>query len=543
MQGKPGLKTKKQSEFWFDKEAADKVVDFFAEYIHHTKGEWAGQPFLLQKWQKKNIRELFGWKRADGSRKYRTTYWEVPRKNGKSFLASAIGLYLLFADGEPGAEIYSAAAERDQASIVFDMAREIVAASPSLSKRAEIFRHAIVVKATGSSYKVLSADANTKYGYSVHGLLFDELMSQPNRLLWDALTTASGARRQPLIFAISTAGFDRNSICWEIHEYAQKVLDGTVNDPSFLPVLFGASDDDDWTTPKIWRKANPSYGVTVKTDYIKAECERAKVTPTYENTFRRLLLNQWTQQETRWLQMTEWDACAAHFDLNALKGRRCYAGLDLASTTDIAALVLVFPPIPSDSRFYILPFFWIPEDNMRDRVVRDRVPYDAWQRDGLIEATPGNCIDYRWIMLRIGKCRVDYDLKALAFDRWGSQQIVSNLCDEFGFTVDEKEAERFNKPILWQFGQGFASMSSPCKELLNLVIGRQIAHGGNPVLRWMSNNAVVKSDSAGNIKLDKGRSTEKIDGVVAMVMGLDLAVKFGNQNQGSFYDSHELRFL
>jgi phage terminase large subunit-like protein len=379
---------------------------------------------------------------------------------------------------------------------------------------------------------VLSADANSKFGYSVHGLLFDELMAQPNRLLWDALTTASGARRQPIIFAISTAGFDRHSICWEIHEYATKVLDGTVDDPSFLPVLFGAADDDDWTSPKIWKSANPSYGVTVKADYIKQECARAKVTPTYENTFRRLLLNQWTEQESRWLQMSEWDACAGAVDLDKLKGRPCYAGLDLASTTDIASLVLLFPGDP----FQIVPYFWIPEDRLQDRVKQDRVPYDVWVREGLMQTTPGNLIDYRWIMLQIGKASVDYDLRALAFDRWGSQKIVTDLVDEIGFVTEAKDAERFNKPLLIQFGQGFASMNPPTKEFLNMILARKIAHGNNAVLRWMAQNVVVKQDPAGNVKPDKAKSTEKIDGIVATIMALGIALAQVNNSEVLYRD-------
>ncbi len=243
-----------------------------------------------------------------------------------------------------------------------------------------------------------------------------------------------------------------------------------------------------------------------------------------ENTFRRLLLDQWTQQETRWLQISKWDACGANFDPNILKGRRCYAGLDLASTTDIAALALIFPPVLNDDQYYVLPFFWIPEENMHERVIKDRVPYDVWTRQGFIEVTSGDLIDYRYIMLKLGQCRVDYDLRALAFDRWGSQKIVTDLCDEIGFTVDPKEAQLYGKPLLVQFGQGFASMNAPTKELLNMILGGKIAHGGNPVLRWMAQNMIVKEDPAGNIKPDKAKSTEKIDGIVGLIMSLGLAL-------------------
>jgi len=520
----------------FEKAKADRAVEFIETCCRHVKGELAGQLFKIEGWQREIVRGMFGWIRDNGTRLYREVYIEVPRKNGKSSLGAALALYLLFADGEQGGEIYSAAADTDQAAIVFGVAKGMVEQDPDLDSVSESFRRSIVYKS--NSYHVLSADAPTKHGKNSSGILFDELHAQPNRELYDVLKTSTGSRHQPLMIMFTTAGFDRNSICWEVHEYAQKVIDGTVNDSAFLPIIYAADEGDDWTAPKTWKKANPNFGVSIKEDYLRAECEKAKVTPAYENTFKRLHLNIWTQQETRWLQMAEWDACAAPVIYDELRGRRCYAGLDLASTTDIAALVLVFPGEPH----FILPFFWIPEDSLHDRVVRDRVPYDVWQRQGLVEATPGNSIDYRYIMLRLGRCRIDFDLKALAFDRWGSQQIVSNLCDEFGFTIDEKEAKNSRKPMLWQFGQGFARMSAPTKELLNYILARKIAHGGNPVLRWMANNVVVKTDSAGNLKPDKGKSTEKIDGIVALIMALDLAIRNAN-DKASIYAEREMRFL
>ncbi len=522
---------------YFDRSKADRAVEFIETACRHVKGELAGQPFKLEGWQREIVRGMFGWIRPNGTRLFREVYIEVPRKNGKSSLGGALALYLLFADGEQGAEIYSAAADTDQAAIVFGVAKGMVEQDPDLDSVSDSFRRSIVYKS--NAYHVLSADAPTKHGKNSHGILFDELHAQPNRELYDVLKTSTGSRRQPLLIMFTTAGFDRNSICWEVHEYAQKVIDGTVDDPAFLPIIYAADESDDWTAEKTWKKANPNYGVSIKADYLRAECEKAKVTPAYENTFKRLHLNLWTQQETRWLQMSEWNACGAiPVNYDDLRGRRCYAGLDLASTTDIAALVLVFPGEP----FMVLPFFWIPEDNMHDRVIKDRVPYDVWQRQGLIEATEGNLIDYRYIMLRLGRCRVDFDLKMLAFDRWGSQKIITDLCDEFGFTVNEKEAQTSRKPLLHQFGQGFASMSAPTKELLNMILARKIAHGGNPVLAWMASNAVVKQDSAGNLKLDKQKSIEKIDGLIALTMGLDLAIKNANQ-AGSIYDQRGVVYV
>lgn len=507
----------------FDKAKADAAVEFIETCCRHVKGEMGGKPLMLEWWIKQIVRAVFGWLRPDGTRLYREVYIEVPRKNAKSTYGAALACKMLFTEDEPGSEIYSAAADTDQANIVFSIAKGMVEQDPDLSQVAEPFRRSIVYK--DRAYHVLSADAPTKHGKNSAGILFDELHAQPDRELYDVLKTSTGSRRQPILWMFTTAGFDKHSICWEVHEHALKVIDGTVIDPSFLPIIYAADEADDWTSPKIWKKANPNYGVSIKDDYLRAECEKAKVTPAYENTFKRLHLNIWTEQETRWLQMSEWDACALPPVIpDELKGRTCYGGLDLASTTDIAALVLLFPPRKDAEKFVALPVFFIPEDNLRDRVKRDGVPYDVWVRQGLVQATPGNLIDYRWIMLKLGQCRIDFDLRVLAFDRWGSQKIVNDLCDEVGFTVEPKESELQRKPLLVQFGQGFASMSPPTKELLNLVLGRKLSHGGNPVLRWMAQNMIVKQDPAGNIKPDKSKSTEKIDGIVALTMALGVCL-------------------
>jgi len=510
----------------FDKAKAEKAIAFIRN-LGHTKGKWAGVPFELMPWQRdKIIKPLFGTVKKDQTRQYRTCYVEIPRKNGKSEIAAAIALYLLFADGEMGAEIYSAAADREQANLVFNVAAQMVRMKPQLADRCKIIdsQKRIVVHKTASVYRAISAEAYTKHGLNAHGIIFDELHAQPNRDLWDVLTTSGGTRTQPLTFAITTAGFDRNSICWEQHEYGRKILDKIIQDPTFLPVIYSAPEEADWTNKKVWRKCNPALGAFRDIEEMISFCEKAKETPTLENTFRRLYLNQWTQQETRWLSLAKWDACAGEkIKPDDLIGRSCYGGLDLASTTDIAALVLVFPGEPN----IVLPYFWIPEEGMRDRSRRDRVPYDMWCRAGLIEATPGNVIDYGAIIHTLQKVRAKYQLQELAFDRWGSALIVSQLQEHCDFAIDPKEAKTYNKPLLVQFGQGFASMSSPTKELLNLVLKQAIRHGGNPVLRWMADNLVVKQDPAGNVKPDKSKSTEKIDGMVALVMAMDRAIKHG----------------
>lgn len=489
----------------FDPVAAFAAEFFFEGMLVHIEGPLAGQPFVLEPWQRELVRELFGRKLPDGRRQYSTLYLEVPRGNGKSTFAAGLALYLLTVEGEQSAKIYGAAADKAQAAIVFETAEKMVEASPQLAKGITAYRNKTMEFAeSGSKYIVLSSEAYTKHGLNPSGIIFDELHAQPNRDLYDVLVTAMGKRAQPLMVMITTAGYDRNSICWEQHEYARKIIDGTISDPTWLARIYAADAEDDWTSPAVWAKANPNYGVSVREEFLRQQCASALQSPAYQNTFRRLYLNQWTQQENRWIDMAAWDGCGAA--LPDLAGRRCFGGLDLASTTDIAALVLVFAPEAEGEPVCLLPFFWIPQDSMIERERRDRVPYSTWVRQGLVEATPGNVIDYAYIRQRINELARRYEIAEVAYDPWNATQLSLQLQDD-GLTMVEMR-------------QGFASMTAPSKELLRLVLAGQIAHGGNPVLRWMADNVTAKSDPAGNVKPDKGKSTNKIDGIVAAIMGL-----------------------
>lgn len=497
----------------YDKSKADKAVQFF-KCLKHTKGKWAGVPFDLLPWQEHEIiRPLFGTVKANGKRQYKTCYVEIPKKNGKSELAAGIALLMLFADQEPGAEVFSAAADKLQASIVFNVAAQMVRQNATLKKSCKIVDSVkrIAVAKTDSFYRVLSAEAYTKHGLNPSAVVFDELHAQPGRDLWDILTVGSGdAREQQLIFAITTAGYDRNSICYEIHDYALKVRSGVIEDETFLPVVYSLDEDADWDSEDNWYDANPSLGTVIDIEKVREAYKKAKELPANENLFRRLRLNQWTRSETRWLPLDKWDLCAGIIDKKELIGRQCYAGLDLASTTDIAAYVLVFPP-EEDGIYDVLPYFWIPEENMAERVRKDRVPYDQWTKQGFIEPTPGNVIDYGYIKQTIGDTAKLFDVREVAFDRWGATKLVQDI-EELNLTMVE-------------FGQGYKSMSAPTKELMNLVMSGRLNHGGNPVLRWMCDNMVVTTDPAANIKPVKNKSTEKIDGMVALIMGLDRAVR------------------
>lgn len=519
-------RTKKDSSadsggFSFDEVAADRAVEFFSKYLHHVKGEWAGQPLVLDEWQMEQlIRPLFGWKRADGTRKHRKVYVEIPRKNAKSTIGAGLGLYLLLADGEPGAEIYSCAADRDQAALVFEIARQMVEVEPALTRRCEVYRRSIVVPSTGSAYHVLSADAPTKHGKNSHAVIFDELHAQPNRELYDVMTTSQGSRRQPVFIMLTTAGYDRKSICWDEHQYACKVRDGVLKDDSYLPVIYSAPEEADWTDEKTWEKANPGLNHSIKIEFLRDEFTKAKDSPAYQNTFRRLYLNQWTEQSTRWIDMAAWDACDEQFDPEDLKAKKCYIGLDLASTTDVAAEALAFPPDEGKLVWRILWRFWVPSESLRRRVQRDRVPYDVWVRDGIVEATEGNIIDYDVIRQRVIQDCEQFDVKGIVYDRWGATQLITQLTGEGLLCVP--------------FGQGFQSMAAPTKEWEKLVLGRLIAHNGNPVASWMMNNVAVRQDPAGNLKPDKSKSTEKIDGIVAAIMALGRAMVDPGQAEPEF---------
>lgn len=519
-------------------EARAKHAIRFIETCRHTAGEWVGQPFTLMDWQRDIVYKLFGTVNPDGTRQYRTCYIELPRKNGKSSLAARIALYLTAFDGEARAEVYGAANDRDQAGIVYNEASAVVNNEPGLSR---IFRpidstKRLVHYGSGSFYRAISSEAYTKWGYNAHGIIYDELHAAPDRELYKVLTTSQGARRQPLILFITTAGFNRNSLGWEQHDYACKVRDGIIDDPTYLPVIYAAESEDDWTDESVWYKANPA----LKTgdperdaqekrfrsiEEMRQRFQKALEIPTEENDFRRLYLNQWVNSVSKWMPMDKWDACGGGVDPQSLKGHPCYAGLDLAATTDLTALSLVFP---RDGKYDVIQKFWIPADTAREKERKDRVPYSTWARQGFINLTPGNVIDYGFIKQELLDLRKDYEIKEIAFDRWGATKLVQDLQDE-GFTVVP-------------FGQGYASMSAPTKELMNLVLSGRLHHGGHPVLRWNADNLVVRQDPAGNIKPDKERATNKIDGCVALIMAIDRATRHAQPEQ-SVYETRGLLTL
>jgi len=490
----------------WDRAAAAFAIGFFG-FLKQSKGEWAGQPLTLQPWQAFVVGSIFGWKGADGTRRFKTAYEELARKNGKSTVAAGIGLLLAFFSGEPGAEVYTAATKRDQARIVHSEAVRMVKASPVLRQRVRVYKDNLNSEATNSKYEPLGADADTLDGLNPNGVIVDELHAHKTRAMLDVLETATGARREPLTFVITTAGVAGESVYGETHDYAEKVLDGRQQDDTFFAFVAAIDEGDSWQDEACWPKANPNLGVSVKIDDLRRKAEKAKAMPGALMAFLRLHLNVRTQVHSAWLDIDRWDACAAGVEAAALEGRECYAGLDLASTTDVAALVLLF----SDGGAYdVLPCFWVPENACRQRERTNKTRFDAWVRAGLVEATPGDVIDYDRIRAKINELNERYHVKEIAIDRWNSTQLAAQLGGD-GFEVVG-------------FGQGFASMSAPTKELEGLILSGRLRHGGHPVLRWMAGNVAVEQDAAGNLKPSKKKSTEKIDGVVALVMALGRAM-------------------
>lgn len=549
------LKSGAQRGLVWDSAAALHAIEFFG-HLRHSTGEWAGEPFVLQPWQEFVVGAMFGWKRKAPQgqpqlRRFRTAYVEVARKNGKSALLAGIALYALIADGEPGAHVYAAATTRDQARIVFGEAERMVAASPALSARVTKTVNNLAVLPTASWFRPLSADASKMDGLNVHLAAVDEVHEHPGPEIIQKLNTATGARRQPLIVEITTAGYDRHSVCRQHHEFSVKALEGTVPveaADSWFAYIATIDEGDDWTDADVWVKANPSLGVTVKMDDLKRQIDEAREMPAQQNAIRRLRLNEWTEQVTRWLDMDVWaeggpptatDWQIVRDDLADLEqkllGYECYGGLDLARVNDLSAFVLLFPPTGDPAlgaladKWITLCRFWVPEEDILRRGKRDRVPYATWRDQGFLTATPGNATDFAFVEAEIIALAARFDLRELAYDRTFAGEIVQHLQDE-GLN-------------LVQFGQGFLSMAAPTAELERLSVSRKLWHGGHPVLRWNASNVAVRHDPAGNIKPDKERSSERIDGIVATCNALGRALLRDINAGRSVYDNRGILVL
>lgn len=521
-------------DYYFNESVAEAAIDFFPRYLRHSKGEHAGKPFRLDKWQAKEIiGPFFGTlDRETGLRRYRTCWLELPRKNGKSTLCAGVSVLALLADGEYGGEVYTAGTDKNQARIVFNESYNMIRSSPELLKHCELFKQSIYCGEYNASLRPLSADAKTKDGLNASGLIMDEVHAYRNRALYDVLHTSQGARTQPIEFMATTAGNDKKSFGWEMHEYALQVRSGIIPDPSLLVCIYGADAIDDWQLEQTWKKANPGYGVSVQPSYLEKEAKKAVELRAYENTFRQMHLNQWVEQATREISFEEWKACTGELswqDLEEhLEGRACHSGLDLASTTDLAALVHVFEPESEDEPWYLLCRFFVPQENMERRARRDGVNYPLWEKDGALFATEGNVIDYRAISEVLEEDRKKFDIRSVGYDPWNATQIALELQDE-GFPM-------------FEFRQGMSSMAGPTREFLRLVSGKFLAHGGHPVLSWNAVNFATRTDPAGNKKPDKEKSGDRIDGIVAAIMGVGRATSI-SVGGASIYETRGILIL
>ncbi len=512
--------------YLFDDSRADHAVDFFEDVLRLPDLlDEDGNPraFLLEPWQVFIIGSLFGWVDALGRRRFREAYMEIGKGNGKTPMCAGIGLYGLVMDCERAAEIYAAAADQEQAAILFRDAVRIVEASPDL---AEIITPSggehiwkLDHKPSLSFFRTFSRESGSKSGTRPHMGLLDELHEHGTPQISIKVRAGAKRRDQPLFVEITNSGFDRTSICWEHHEHSRKVVQGFTPDEQWFAYVCALDEGDDpLRDESCWLKVNPNLDVSVPRTYLRTQVKNALGLPGEQNTVLRLNFCVWTEQDERWLDMHVWDACGATVDIESLRGRECYAGLDLASTRDVTAFVLVFPD--DDGTFDVLPYFWVPKETMHDRVSRDRVPYDVWAREGNLRTTDGNVCDYDRVREDIREIAEQFDIREIAYDRWGATQLVTQL------TADGAN--------MFPLGQGFASLSSPTKELDKLIASQSIRHGKHPVLRWMAGNVAIEQDAAGNIKPSKKKSTEKIDGIVALVMALDRASR---QSHGSVYDT------
>lgn len=504
------LKTGKERGLRWEPERAEHVFGFFRA-LRLADGEHAGQPFELGPWQKFIVGSLFGWVNDAGHRRFRTGYVEIGKGNGKTPLAGGLGLYMMIGAGEPGAECYSAAVGRDQAGICFRDALRFRNGSAALVNSTVEHASNLAFPALGSFFRPISSEGRGLDGKRVYYAAVDELHEHASSVVLDKMRAGTKLWDEALIFMITNSGYDRHSVCWQQHEFSLKILEGIIENDEHFAYICALDEGDDWMRDeRCWVKVNPNLGVSISQRYLRGLVAEAREMPSKQNIVARLNFCVWTEQATRWLPLDRWDACAGAFDAEQLRGRECWGGLDLASVSDICALAWIFPPVEAAEPWKVLLRFWVPEDGVARRARKDRVPYDRWIAEGLIEATPGNVCDYDVIRGRILEDCERYRVREIAIDRWNATQISTQLQEE-GLTVA-------------LFGQGFASMAAPCRELERLVMGAQLAHGGNAVLRWMAANCAAAQDPAGNLKPDKARSTEKIDGIVALLMALGRAI-------------------
>jgi phage terminase large subunit-like protein len=531
------LETAAERGLWYDREAADFYSRIFEDYLVLTEGEWAGRSFVLQPWQRFCVRQLFGWMtlpagmtaadaealadarsargritqrlRAGIVRRYRRALIEVAKKNGKSPFAAALAIIGLAFDGEPGAQVFSAATKRDQAGIVFRHATMMVKRSPELRKRLRAFRKSITYGSMDGFLQPITSDADTEDGSNLHFGILDELHRHKNRDLVDLFLNSGASRRQPLVVAITTAGDGTETVWREWREYGESVVEGVVPGDGYFVFIAAADPEDDWTAEDTWRKANPNYGITVKEANMRELCESAKASPGQRANFQRLRLNRPTSLTKRWIDMDQWRACGEIGDVD-LTGRRCWLGVDLSKTIDLTAVVALFPPAGEDPNWRVRCWPFAPAGRIPERSRTDRVPYDVWARAGYLTATPGDVVDYAYVDKRVKTCIDEYNVEEICFDPWNSTKWYTDL-----------QADGIENLV--EVRQGHKTLSPAVKELERIIAQGQLAHGNHPVLSWCASNLVMRADANENLAPDKLRSMERIDCMVALIMAMTRA--------------------
>lgn len=519
---------------WYDREAGDFAVRWIEKFGRHHKGEWAGRPLILADWQRENIAQIFGWKRADLTRRYREVWWHTARKQGKTQIAGGVGLFLLVGDNEPGAEVYTTATKKEQAAICHEAARQMVKrSSDDLRALVKVPKNKLAnltVEATASFMAILASDHGTLDGLNPHGDIRDEVAEWTAHELAEVLDTATGSRRQPLKFQITTAGvYNEEGVGWKRHEYAVNVLNGTIEDDSVFAYIAAMEENDDPFDPGTWWKASPNLGISLKLSYMEDQARGARNQPRKLNAFLQKLLNQWTQQVTRWLDPDQWTACHVKtFDETKLRGRKCVGGLDLSSVSDLTAFVLAF--LNPDGSLDLVCRFWLPEATIEEASRRGEKHYEQWQREGFLTATPGNVVDYDFIRAEVNELGKIFDVQEIAFDPYNATQIANDLTAD-GF-------------VMVKTRQGFLTLSEPSK-LLERHVRKGTLRYGSPVLRWNGLNVAVDTDAAGNIKPKKDiKRAAKIDGIAAAATALSRIVGAEPPTSNTSYlESSELLVL
>ena len=522
-------------KYWFDEKAADKVMKFFS-MLRHTKSPFTGQAFIPADWQRDLvIRPLFGWKRKDdNTRRFRRMFCEIPKKNGKSTMCAALALYLLLADKEFGAEIYCAATDRKQARLVFDEAKNMVKRSafknivqPNPIKDST---KVILFPALEGKYTTVSSDTKSLDGLNASGVIFDELHQLKDAELYNVMTEGSGASRsQPLHVTITTAGSDKTSVCYDEYEAAVRVIKDERADEELLGVIFEASDKDDWTDPAVWAKANPNLGVTPTMRSMEHDCKVAQQQVRKQNDFKRRRLNMWTSQLTRWLDMFAWNKNAREYTEESMRGQPCYGGLDLSSTLDLTSFVLAFP---QELGVYLWPYLFMPQDRILTNSKRDNVPYDRWVAAGHIIATPGNVVDYDYILAKMEEAKTFFGLQSVSYDPWNATSVATSAA-KLGITMI---------PV----SQNFAGISPPCKEFERLMVSGKLFHPNNPCMNWAADNIEVRTGPGGviapNKPAERAGAQKRIDPIVGGILSLERIAR-GVKPQESAYEKRGVRFL